>query len=504
MSMNFIITLDLGTTFAKCVIYDESGKVIVETKKEMKTYYPKPGLTEIPVEQFYSLSCANIKECLSKSKLDPKKIAVISIDSLMGGIIGVDRNFDPVTYYDNCLDTRASDIQNFITNNYGEPIIEKNGSCSVWGHKILYWKKKNEWKDIKKFVQPVAFVAARLSGLSIKDAFIDPSFLSFSALSDLEKSEWSTELLRKFKIDISKLPKIIKSTDIVGYTAKKISYNTGLPPGIPICAGCGDVVAGYVGAGVLNTGEAADISGTANILAVNLEDLVIHKDFANMKSPINNSYYLLVSHVIGGRTLKWFTDEFYTDLREIIEKDGGNIYDYLNKEAEKIRPGSHGLISINDLQGRFFPPNMNMRGLFIGHTWSHKKICFYRSILEAIAYDFYLGIFTLQKLVPNFKIGEINAIGSGANSKIWLQIKADVLQLPFKTLYRSDLSTLGTAAIGAYSVGLIKDINSFIDSVLKTKLIVNPKKGEDKKYLKYIEAYKELLYLLKDVYDKIS
>jgi xylulokinase len=222
-----------------------------------------------------------------------------------------------------------------------------------------------------------------------------------------------------------------------------------------------------------------------------------------MKSPINDSYYLLVSHVLGGRTLKWFTDEFYAELREKIEKNGSSVYEYLDKEAEKVTPGSHGLVSIDDLQGRFFPPDMKMRGLFIGHTWSHKKIYFYRSILEAIAYDYFLGIDILKKLVPDLELEEINAIGSGANSSIWLQIKADVLQIPFQTNYRSDLSTLGAAVIGAHSVGLINDIKDFLDGVLKTRSVVEPRKEEFEKYKKYIDVYIDAVSNLNSYYAKL-
>ena len=503
MSEQYIIAIDLGTTGEKCVIYDLQGNSIAEEYREIETIYPGPGAAEIRSDDFFKLTRVNIKQCLEKSKINPEDIAVISIDSLMGGVIGIDKNFNAVTYYDTAMDSRAADESNYLVRNFGDIILEYNGAYSIWGHKILYWKKKNEWQDIYKFVHPAAFVGAKLTGLPGEDAFIDQSFLSFSALSDLKKSEWADELCNKLEVDIGKLPKIIKSTDIIGTTTLGVKELTGLPEGIPVCAGCGDVVAGYVGSGVLKSGDVADISGTANILAVNLEDFVVHKHFANMKSPINDSYYLLVSHVLGGRTLKWFTDEFYSELRERIEKDGSSVYEYLDREAEKVTPGSHGLVSIDDLQGRFFPPDMKMRGLFIGHTWSHKKIYFYRSILEAIAYDYYLGIDILKKLVPGIKLREINAIGSGANSRVWLQIKADILQIPFKTNYRSDLSTLGAAVIGAHSVGLIKDIREFLEGVLKTRSVVEPEKGELDKYRKYIEVYIDAVSNLNSYFAKL-
>lgn len=504
MSGLYIIAIDLGTTGEKCVIYDIQGNSIAEAYQEIETVYPSPGAAEICSDDFYTLTCENIKFCLEKSKINTKEIAVISIDSLMGGIIGIDKDFNAITYYDTAMDTRGAAESSYIIKNFGDLVLEYNGSYSIWGHKILYWKKKNEWNNICKFVHPAAFVGAKLAGLSGKEAFIDVSFLGFSSMSDLRKNNWSSELCNKLEVDMKKLPKIIKSTDIIGTTNSKIFDLTSLPAGIPIIAGCGDVVAGYIGAGVLNSGEMADISGTANILAINLDKFTRHKHFANLKSPINNSYYLLLSHVLGGRTLKWFTDEFYSDIRVKIEKNGGSVYSYLDTEATKVKQGSNGLVAIDDLQGRFFPPDPNMRGLFIGYTWSHKRIDFYRSILEAIAYDYLLGTTILQNIEPNLKFKEVTAIGSGAKSNVWMQIKADVLQLPFKALYRSDLSTFGAAVIGAYAVGLISNIEEYLSRMLKIRHILEPLQGEDKKYRKYSNVYIDSVSKLGPYYAKLA
>lgn len=382
-------------------------------------------------------------------------------------------------------------------------VLEKNGSCSIWGHKILSWKKKNEWKDILKFIQPASFVAGKLAGIPGKEAFIDQSFLCFSALSDLEKSEWSEELMDKLEVDIEKLPKIVKATDIVGETTKKAADLTGLPAGIPICAGCGDVTAGFIGAGILNPGQAVDISGTANILGANINEFKFNKNIACIKSPINNSYYLM-SNVLGGRTHKWFVEEFFAEERANVIKDGNNIYSYLDEKAKAISPGSDGLVAIDDLQGRFFPPDKNTRGLFIGHTWSHTKIHFYRAILESIAYDHYFTRGIIKELVPELDLKKVIAIGSGAGSEFWMQIKADVLQLPFQSLFRNDLSTLGSAVIAGYSVGLFDDIENTLKKFLKVKKEIKPTPGNDKKYIKYIKVYIELLDVLKEVYKKMS
>ena len=85
-----------------------------------------------------------------------------------------------------------------------------------------------------------------------------------------------------------------------------------------------------------------------------------------------------------------------------------------------------------------------------------------------------------------------------------MQIKADVLQLPFQNLFRNDLSTLGSAVIAGYSVGLFNNIENTLKRFLKVKKEIKPTPGKDEKYIKYIKVYIGLLDMLKEVYKEIS
>jgi xylulokinase len=504
--MKYLIGIDLGTTEAKCVIYDENGESISEAKEEMKINYPAPGQAEQDANDFYNISCRLINKIISESRISKNQIAALSIDSQMGGIMTIDKNFNPATYYDTPLDSRSASENEYMHKNFGDLIIEKNGSISTYGNKIIYWKNKNEWKDIFKFIQPSAFVAGKLTGLKADDAYIDETFICFSGLSDLEKMEWSYDLCKKLNVDMAKLPRIIKSSEIIGEVTKKGSEDSELPIGLPVVAGCGDQSAGFIGAGIIEKGQLVDISGTACILGVCMNaykyDLK-HKTLACMKSAIGNQFHL-VSVVLAGRTHKWFVDEFFSDEREKAEKNNISIYDYLDDLAAKITPGSDGLISIDYLQGRFFPPDPNVRGLFIGHTWAHKKIHFYRSILESIAYDHYLTKEIIKELVPEINLKSVTAIGSGNKSNFWLQLKSDILQIPYRNLFRSDLSTLGSAILAGYSIGLLKDLKETGNNFVKTNVEIFPVKGADKKYLKFIKIYESLFDSLKTVYKNIS
>jgi len=505
--MSLIVSLDLGITLAKCVIYDHTGKAVSEAQEEMNLKYPGPGMAEHSSNDFYDASCRMIARAIANPAVDKKDIKCISADSQMGGVVSVDKDFVPVTYFDSPLDNRATEETSYINSNFGELIIKKNGAFSWYGQKILYWQKKKDiFKNIASFIPPSAFVAGKLAGLKGRQAFIDDVSLSLSGLSDLKSSKWDEELIGLLKVDERCLPVIKRPTDIIGTLTAKAAAESGLPQGIPIAAGCGDISAGFTGAGIITPGQMIDISGTGCMMGAAVSEFkydIKHKTLYCTKSPVKDMYYLH-SIVPSGKTHKWFVDEFFTEAKAQMGQSGGNIYEYLEKQLENIPCGSDGLISINFLQGRYSPPEPYTKGLFIGHTWAHTRLHFLRAIMESMAYDHYLTKDIIRGLVPDLDFKSITAIGSGAKSKFWMQLKSDILQITYHNLIRSDSSSLGAAIVGGCAIGLFKDVDKTVSDFVVKKDELNPVAGEDKKYLKYINIYKELFELLKDTYRKLA
>ncbi|HJX39897.1 MAG TPA: FGGY family carbohydrate kinase, partial [Anaerolineales bacterium] len=221
MSKEYLIGIDLGTTLAKCAIYDAGGAVLAEAQEAMRIRYPRSGEAEQDAEDFYTASCALIRQCLRTARLDPARVAAVGIDSQMGGIMSVDSRFRPVTYYDTPLDSRSAAENVEMHERFGERILALNGSFSTYGNKILYWKKRDAWKDIARFLQPSAFVAGKLAGHGGQDAYMDQTFLCFSGLADLCHGRWSEELCGAMGVDMGKLPRIVASTDIVGEVSRQ-------------------------------------------------------------------------------------------------------------------------------------------------------------------------------------------------------------------------------------------------------------------------------------------
>ena len=115
------------------------------------------------------------------------------------------------------------------------------------GPKILWWQQERptEYARIAKFVQPGAYVAMRLCGLTAESAFIDHSYLHFSGFADNAGHCWDQALCAQFGIDLEKLPRIVKPTARIGTLTAAMAAACGLPATTIVIAGCGDTTASF-------------------------------------------------------------------------------------------------------------------------------------------------------------------------------------------------------------------------------------------------------------------
>ncbi len=317
---SYLIGVDLGTAGTKAAIFDEEGNLIADAYKESRLSYPKPGWVEQELDDFYRSACQTIKEVIEKSKISPHRIAAIAFDGQMGGIGGVDEHWRPVTRYDSWLDTRCEPYIDLMKRQAEDLVLRKTGAAPSYNHgpRILWWKNEapEVFRKIHKFVMPAGYVAGKMANLKGKEAFIDYTYIHFSGFSSTEDGSWSEELCQMFDIPRDKLPRIVSPWEITGKLSSQAARDCGLIPGIPIAAGAGDQMAGFLGAGLVEEGELIDVAGTASCFAgciSNFTPDLKTKTFLCFRSVIPGLWYLLAYINGGGQCIRWFRDQFARD-----------------------------------------------------------------------------------------------------------------------------------------------------------------------------------------------
>jgi xylulokinase len=173
--------------------------------------------------------------------------------------------------------------------------------------------------------------------------------------------------------------------------------------------------------------------------------------------------------------------------------------------AGGVPPGSDGLFFSPHLGGRICPSSPEMRGAWVGVSWSHTQAHFARAILESIAYEYAYYLKILREALPGLVLVEARVVGGGARSEAWNQIKADVLNVPYQRLAGNEFGAWGAAMIAGKAAGLITDLASHAEqTALRNGKAIQPSRENHAVYQPLVEKYIALEETLHKFYQSAS
>jgi xylulokinase len=459
----FLLGVDLGTTATKAALYDTSARLVSEGRSEVPLHYPQPGAVEQEMADFYQSAVLAIRQCMDSCRVHPSQVRGLAFDSQMAGIGAIDADFQPVMRFDSWLDSRCQPYIEEINRHFAERVTALTGCPPTCNHgpKMLWWanERPTDYRRIAKFVTPSSYVAGRAVKLRADEAFVDYTFLHFTAVSDAANGIWSEELCDALEIDVERLPRIVEPWTVIGELREDAALDFGLKAGTPVAAGCGDTAAGALGAGVVSPGMLLDTAGTASVLACCTDRYVAdtrHRALMVMRSVVPGIWNPLAYVGGGGLALGWYGREFCDSHDRNPGLD--ESYEELFADAIEAPAGCDGLLFSPHLGGRICPAAPEMRGAWIGFSWGHTHKHFFRAILESIGYEYAWYLRILRGLAPELSLLGARVIGGGAKSEGWNQIKADILSVPYQQLDRKECATWGSALIAGKASGIIADL----------------------------------------------
>ena len=498
----YLIAVDLGTQGTKTVIFDESLNEIAGSFVPSNLISPRPTEVQQDPDEMYQSVIDTVKEVMEKSGVDGKDVVSIGLDGQMSGIMGIDQDWNPSTYYDSWIDTRCEKYMPVMKERVGKRIIELSGAPVTYDHgpKIIWWKHEHPqaYADTHAWVLPHVYAIGRMCGLRGSDAFIDYTNLHFTGYADNNNKKWADELMDPFGVDAAKMPRIVSPTDIVGKITKEFAQQTGLCEGMPVVAGSGDQAATALGAGIIKDGMVYDVAGTAQVFSFFVGDYkpdVEYGAFLQMRSIIDGSWQPLGYINGGGLCLRWFRNE-------LAGRDGKISYDDLSEEAKDLAPGCNGLVFIPHFGGRVLPNDPYVRGSWVGLNFTHKREHLYRAVMEGLAYEYRYYQQVAQTLYPDVPLEVVYAIGGGAKSKLFSTIKADMLGIPYAKLAASDSALIGSAVVAGYGAGLFDSLEEPVIKATRIEETIEPDMKRHAMYAPTFEIYKNVIELLHPVYKK--
>lgn len=498
--MKYLMGIDNGGTFCKAGLFDENGKQISVASFPTITIAHKSGYTERDMYELWETNVKAIKTAIEQSDINPNDIVGVSFSGHGKGLYMVDNNGKPA--YNGVLSTDARAweyIKKWNEDTTKEKVFKKTFQdilvCQPVS--ILAWFKDNKPEIIEntKYIFSVKdYIRFMLTG----EAYGEYTDFSGGNLVNLNTHKYDKELLSYFGLEeiYEKLPPLKHSSDICGYITKESSEITLLPQGIPVAAGMFDVNACGIATGLCDEEKMCMIAGTWSI-----NEFISKSPITNGSVALNSmfcipEYYLIEeSSPTSAGNLEWFINNLLS--YEKAELKGKSIYDTVNKWVSEVKPEQSNIIFLPFLNGS--NEHALAKGTFVGLTSYHNKKHMLRAVFEGIVFSHYTHIRKLLKNRPKPK--SIRLSGGAANSDIWVQIFADVLQIPIDVIENKELGAQGAAMAAGIASGIYKDYKEAIEKTVNITKTIYPCEEYASIYKEKYNAYKAVVNSLNSAWE---
>ena len=493
MKNQLLMGIDIGTSACKIAVFDPKGTVIAQSNKPYKVYYPNPGWAEQDPNEWWSAICEGIRETLDSGHIQPGDICGIGVDGQSWSAIPIDKNGNVLDRTPIWMDTRSREICDKTKRFVGEDRIfdiAGNDFLPSYSTPKMLWFKENKpevFNNTEMFLQSNSFIVYKLTGVRSQDMSQGYGIHFF----DMKKLSYDEQLAKELGLETSLVPPLYNCDEIVGHVTAEAASLTGLFAGTPVVAGGLDAACGTLGAGVYEVGQTQEQGGQAGGMSICTDHALSHKKLILSPHVVSGKWLLQGGTVGGGGTLKWFKQEFGQNLS----------FDDLTAEAEKVAPGSDGVVFLPYMSGERSPIwDPDAKGVFYGLSFDKTRGHMIRALLEGVAFSVQHNIMTAEE--TGAKIGVLSAMGGSANSALWTQIKADVTGRTIQVPASDTATTLGAAILAGVGCKVFSDYEQAVTQTIAITKVYEPDMNNHERYKKSMELYLELYDDLKETYKK--
>jgi len=505
--MDYVIGCDIGSQAVKTVLLNAEGRLVEETGSPYRIDYPVPTWAEQSADSWIFAVVEAVRELKQKTGVRASQVRAIGLDAQVDGFVPVDTTGKPLRPAIIWMDRRAVTQVERLKQTCDPQRLFKISGLNLDPYHVapkIGWFAENQpelYDRTAYFLLPGSYVAYVLTG----ELGVDYSNASSMLLMDVTTRQWSTELCDCFQIPPEKLAPIYPATRVLGKLLPGMAEEMGLSPETVVVLGCGDEHAASLGAGVVSAGLVCDIAGTAEpVCAASSKLLFDDTGLVETHCHADPDLWLLENPgFVSGANYRWFRDQFgLVEVQQAAEQ-GLDPYELLNQAAESVPVGCQGLMMLPTLMGAVTPTwNPYPRGAFIGFTLTHQRAHFIRAILEASA--FALRDITDRMQAMGLALREIRAVGGGARSPLWRQIKADVTGLPLAVPQTVETTALGAALLALAGSGLTASLTEAVEASVHIVDTCQPDARNQARYEEYYQVYRSTYFALLPVFEQAA
>ncbi len=479
-----ILALEASTSSAKAIIYSSTEGLIAALDQPFHE-----SISNIVTQDPEGVYRALLK--CGKSLLDSSHesmdgcIDAVALSSTWHSILLTDKAGNPLgrtlTWANN---DSAETVEAYKRNrSLVEDIYQRTG-CPVHTNFPLWkWIHAKEKEGIERGTvllssQP-QYIFYRLTGERMESR----SVASGSGFMNIHTLEWDEEILEFAGVSPDQMAPLSEPEYVAPLTIEAAEY-LNVKPHIPVVITGPDGALNQIGAGALGDGIMTMSVGTSGAIRMSTDNPIIPK------KPSTWCYYTAEGKRLAGAA----TSGAGNCVNWFVKKLNRGEYSYGQLEAMIDQKDlSDAPIFLPFLYGERSPGWRGARlGGFEGIRGHHDTVDMYYSILEGVLFNLY-QCYEILSGVGKPPV-EIRISGGIENSKLWLQMAADIFEREIYTFDLEHASIMGAVVIALKVLG---ELNSLQDFELhsKNKIMPNHKKFGfyRQRYQRYIDWYSRTL-----------
>jgi xylulokinase len=443
-----LIGIDVGSSSVKTTAYRENGTILAAAKAGLTVRRPQPGWWENNPLEVWSSTLQCLERVARTGPLRRNPPMAIGISASGREIFPVDKKGSPLGPCIMAGDTRGAEL---------ETLTAARASAPNWyaacGHlpermdpvnRLLWWRRNHPEVTARsaQFVGWHEFLTLRLGNKSVTD----PSLAGKWAVYDLSTRGWSRERLAEFEINAHSLPEIQPWGTCITTLKRSLAQRLELPPGLKIAVGGFDCSCAAVGCGATEVGTVALVCGSWADLIVPTASMPPFEVLPTGMSvgPHPGVAGLAVQSLSpnGASVLDW--------ARNLL----GFPWRRLAAELRRSGLGPSPVMAIPHFSGATISwvDGRKSRGALLGLTLAASRLDVIKALIEGITYDLALALQSLKR--AGLTINLLRASGGGTRLPWWLQLTADLCQVPIEVIHHPEPGTLGAALLAGLAAGV--------------------------------------------------
>ncbi|MCF7838517.1 MAG: hypothetical protein K9N49_07785 [Candidatus Marinimicrobia bacterium] len=487
------VGLDIGTSGCKAAAFDDQGCLRGLAAAEYDLHLGADGAAELDPATVLARCRETVRAVATTADMPP--IRGLGITCQGEAFTALDAEGRPLCRAMVSSDTRATE---FVAS--GVPGLSPERLYRLTGHTPhpmftlykLMWLRTRAPDIWRRAARLLCFEDLVQYRLGIEPAMGWP-LAGRTMLFDVTRHAWSPEILAAVGVRPEQLARPLASGSVAGVIPPEIAADWGLPPGVKVVTGGHDQPCGALGAGVTMPGVAMYATGTVECItpafaAPVFTPELMRANLCTYDHAAPGMYATVAFSLTGGNALKWFRDEFgQPEIQAAAAAGDDDVYGRLLALAGDAPSPLLCLPYLTPSGTPYFDTQTPgiLYGLRLG-TRRGEILC---ALLEGVAFEMRLNVATLE--AAGAPVRELRAIGGGAKSSLWNQLKADVLGKPITSLDVSEAGCRGVALL-ACAADQNRPIAGLATQWVHSRAVFEPRPDRAAHYTERFRAYQAL------------